>query len=169
MKLHLPLGPKGKPEYLNTQDLQFLAQKLAAAPPNSEDYEDFFGEPTLGINRTIIAREGVSPETEEKISAYREAIRKDYEGTVLRSTVFPDPPERGRFGYAYIPLKEGAVPVRQKPFFMHGERREALDKITQNWLEMKFIEPPSSKNSEWLSQTFPVPKKSATFPWRGGG
>jgi hypothetical protein len=50
---------------------------------------------------------------------------------------------------------------------MHGERREALDKITQNWLEMKFIEPPSSKNSEWLSQTFPVPKKSATFPWRG--
>ena len=118
----------------------------------------------LVIHQMIIAREGVTPEMEEKILAYREAIRKDYEGTVLRSTVFPDPPERGRFGHAYIPLKEGAVPVRQKPFFMHGERREALEKIPEQWLDMKFIEPPSSKNSEWLSQTFPDPKKSATLP-----
>ena len=88
-------------------------------------------------------------------------------GTVFRDSVFPDPPVRGEYGYASIPLKEGAVPTRAKPFFMHGERKEALEKITQNWIDMKFIEPATSENSEWLSQTFPVPKKSATFPWRG--
>ena len=50
---------------------------------------------------------------------------------------------------------------------MHGERKEALEKITQDWIKMKFIEPATAKNAEWASQTFPVPKKSATFPWRG--
>jgi hypothetical protein len=163
-RLHLPPGTKGKAEELNARDLEFLAKKFTAAEDDRGEGDD---DPRLAIYRTIIAREGVSQEMEERVAAYREAILRDYGGTVLRSTVFPDPPERGRFGYAYIPLKEGAVPVRQKPFFMHGERREALDKITQNWLEMRFIEPPSTKNSEWLSQTFPVPKKSATFPWRG--
>ena len=50
---------------------------------------------------------------------------------------------------------------------MHGERKEALEKITQEWIDKKFIEPATAQNAEWLSQTFPVPKKSATFPWRG--
>ena len=81
--------------------------------------------------------------------------------------MFPDPPVRGDYGYAVIPLKEGAEPTRQKPFFMHGERKDALEKITEDWIQMKFIEPATAKNSEWLSQTFPVPKKSGDFPWRG--
>ena len=167
LNLHLPLGPTGKIEFLNTRDIEFLSKKFSDDGPEeflpTENCED----PTLGIRRMIIAREGVTQEEKDRIEAYKEAIIQEYRGTVLRSSVFPDPPERGRYGYAYIPLKEGAEPVRQKPFFMHGERREALEKITQQWIDMKFIEPASSKHSEWLSQTFPVPKKSATFPWRG--
>ena len=152
--LHMPPGSKGKVEYLNHKDIAFLAAKFSEEQPPAQ------------IRGMIIAREG-GPETEERIATLKEAILRDFGGKVLRSTVFPDPPERGRYGYAYIPLKEGAEPVRQKPFFMHGERREALDKITEQWIDMKFIEPASSKNSDWLSQTFPVPKKSASFPWRG--
>jgi hypothetical protein len=120
----------------------------------------------------IIAREGGDANNEEeededegKLRLLREEIQQKYEGTVFRSTVYPDPPVRGPYGYAFIPLKEGATPTRQKPFFMHGERKEALEKITQDWINMKFIEPATTKNSEWLSQTFPVPKKSPDFPW----
>jgi hypothetical protein len=50
---------------------------------------------------------------------------------------------------------------------MYGERAEALKKITQDWIDKKFIERPTTGGIEWLSQAFAVPKKSATFPWRG--
>ena len=32
---------------------------------------------------------------------------------------------------------------------------------------MKFIEPATTGNAEWLLETFSVPKKSSEFPWRG--
>ena len=94
-------------------------------------------------------------------------MHNDYDGIVLRDEVIPDPPERGDYGYAYIPLKEGAVPQRQKPFVQFGEKQEALKKVTQQWIDQGFIERPKEKNCEWLCQAFVVPKKSATFPWRG--
>ena len=59
------------------------------------------------------------------------------------------------------------MPTRSRPFVMHGERHEAMLKITQDWIDHKFIERPESGGSEWLSATFPVPKKSPDFPWRG--
>jgi hypothetical protein len=123
----------------------------------------------MEINRMIIAREGgdSSDLSMDKLTKYRERFLKEYDGTVFRDKVFSNPPVRGQYGYAFIPLKEGFVPTRAKPFFMHGERKEALEQITQDWLKMEFIEPATTKNVEWLSQTFPVPKKSATFPWRG--
>ena len=67
-----------------------------------------------------------------------------------------------------VDLIEGATPVRQKPFVLHGERLEAHKKITQEWIDNGYIEPiPGGKeNSEWLSMTFPVPKKNPG-EWRG--
>ena len=50
---------------------------------------------------------------------------------------------------------------------MHGERRDAYAKVTQDWLDKGFIEPPPTGKSEWIVQGFVVPKKSADFPWRG--
>ncbi len=49
---------------------------------------------------------------------------------------------------------------------MHGERGEAYKKICMEWKEKNFIEPLVGR-SEWGCQGFPVPKKSADFPWRG--
>ena len=90
-----------------------------------------------------------------------------FDGKVLRTEVFHDPPVRGRYGYAYILLKEGAIPQRQKPFRMHGERYDAHVKVTEDWLANKFLEPPTARKCEWLTQTFVVPKMP-NFPGGGG-
>ena len=85
----------------------------------------------------------------------------------ITAEIIPDPPVRGPYGYAYIPLKENAIPQREKPFKMHGEREKAHLKVTEDWLTHKYLERPFSSNREWLHQSFVVPKKSADFPWRG--
>ena len=103
---------------------------------------------------------------ESRVEDYRKKIHDAYDGTVLREEVIPDPPVRGKYGYAKILLKPDAVPQRQKPFNMHGERNEAMKTITNQWNSAKFIEKPTGP-VEWVCQAFAVPKKSATFPWRG--
>ena len=103
----------------------------------------------------------------DRVEALRQEVYEQFRHDAFRDEFYKNPPCRGTFGYAYIPLKEGAVPTRQKPFVMHGERREAYEKITRDWLECGFIEKPTTFPSEWLNQGFAVPKKSAEFPWRG--
>ena len=107
-----------------------------------------------------------SQSNEERLEKYRDKIHEDFDGKVLRDEVIPDPPVRGPYGYAKILLKDGAIPQRQKPFFMHGERNEAMKQIAADWQAKKFVERPTGP-VEWVSQAFAVPKKSATFPWRG--
>ena len=102
-----------------------------------------------------------------KLEELRRKIHEDFDGTALRDEVFPNPPVRGKYGYATIPLEENAEPVRQKTFHMYGERKEAMEKITQDWIAKEFIERPQKGGLEWLSRAFAVPKKSSTFPWRG--
>ncbi len=119
------------------------------------------------ICNLIEARDGPKdPERERRIAEYIRKIHEDYDGKVLVRELPPDPPIRGMYGEAYILLKEGAIPQRQKSFFMHGERKEAMQKITEDWLSKQFIERPT-KAVDWVSQSFAVPKKSATFPLRG--
>jgi len=103
----------------------------------------------------------------EKIENLREKIVKEYTGTVFRDKLPPNPGPRGRYGVAYIPLKENAQPTWQRPFAMHGEKEEAYKKIVDGWLEEDLIERPTKMGVEWCSAGFPVPKKSETFPWRG--
>ena len=105
-----------------------------------------------------------------EILAYREKIHKEFDDVVLRTEIIPDPPVRGRYGYAFIPLKEGYTPIRQKTFVQHGERHEAHIKITEDHVERKFIErPPPGSFLEFLTRTFVVPKKSTELPWRQVG
>jgi hypothetical protein len=100
--------------YLEGAELQEVAAHL------NTDY------PPIGsINHMIVSREGDSKESAE-VLGLRESFLSQYGGTVFRDSVYPDPPVRGEYGWASIPLKEGAIPTRAKPFFMHGERKEAL-------------------------------------------
>ena len=131
-------------------------------PLSPEEVEDVMQR----VCSIIEARESNEPE-DPRVEGLREKIFAEYEGVVFASKVIPDPPERGQYGYAYIALKEGAVPIRQKPFMMHGERHEAYKKVVEDWIENKYIERPTKGRGEWLSQGFVVPKKGADFPWRG--
>ena len=118
--------------------------------------------------KRIGAIEAELPTDEDaRASNFREQIFQDYATTVFRDKPIPDPPERGPYGHAYIQLKEGAVPQRQKPFFMHGERQEAYKKVVEDWLERGYIERLTKGRGEWLSQGFVVAKPDAEFPWRG--
>ena len=88
---------------------------------------------------------------------------------MLSGVVPRDPPERGPYGYAHIPLREGAVPVRQKPFHLNGGKFEAHKKVTKEWLDNGYLEEAEGgpgRPNEWLSMTFPVPKK-VKGEWRG--
>ena len=117
--------------------------------------------------RMFEVRPSEHPE-EERIEGFRKRIHETYDGTALGSTVPKNPPKRGPFGEAFIPLKEGAIPTRQKPFVLHGERLEAHKTVTKEWLENGYLEPIEGGpgKSEWLSMTFPVPKKNPG-EWRG--
>ena len=118
------------------------------------------------VRNIVLARKEFEGQ-EERVGDFRDAIHGDYDGVVLCKEVVPNPPVRGLHGQAFITLKEGAIPQRQRPYKQHGEKDEAMKKIAQDWLDKKFIEPPTAENCEWLCQAFAVPKKSATFPWRG--
>ena len=61
--------------------------------------------------RTFHTSEVDEPE-KERIEELVKKIHEDFDGSALESKVKPDPPVRGKYGYAYVPLKEGAVPTR---------------------------------------------------------
>ena len=105
-------------------------------------------------------------EEDHRIVQLREDIHRDYDDVFLGTEPLKDPPVRGPYGYAYIPLKENAVPTRAKPFRLHGERFEAHRKVTEEWQDRGYIERiPEGFVSEWMYNTFVVPKKGGE--WRG--
>ena len=97
------------------------------------------------IGSVIVSNESVEVE-DPRIEGFRVKIHEDYDGVVLCKEVIPNPPVRGDNGYATIPLKEGAVPTRQKPFHQFGEKEEAMRKITQEWIDREFLERPTEEN-----------------------
>ena len=150
---HIPeYDDRGKPWYLEEEELKIIKKNVKGGK---------------SVQVRLVVAKGDYAEKDARVEKMREQIHADYDGKVLCKEVIPNPPERGRFGYAHIPLKPDAIPQREKPFRQFGEKHEALKKITEEWIERGFIEKPTEKNCEWLTQAFVVPKKSPTFPWRG--
>ena len=56
----------------------------------------------------------------------REELLAEFEGTVFRDRVWPDPPERGTHGKAKLHLKPGAVPPVGRVINLKGESLEAM-------------------------------------------
>lgn len=154
LRLHLPAQGLGERETpLKSSDVKCMVRNLQK---NAEP---------KAVSLIIRSHEGQGVE-DPRVEEYRAKIIEDYGGVVLASEVKPDPPIRGPYGQAYIPLKENAVPTRSKPFRLHGEKHEAMCEVARQWLDRKFIEPvPRGIPVEWLSNTFPVPKKDGS--WRG--
>ena len=77
------------------------------------------------VNSMIFKISDVSTKEAEELddaqfSQLRTKIQEDFEGCVLGTEPPIDPPVRGRYGYAFIPLKCDAMPTRSRPFVMHG-------------------------------------------------
>ena len=66
------------------------------------------------------------------------------------------PPVRGEYGEAEILLKSGAIPLKQRPYQMSGERRAAWVTLTDQLIAEGKLEP---GRGPWNSPSFPVPKK----------
>jgi hypothetical protein len=156
MDLRLPSrGAFDEGKKLGLHERVLVGKQLAKVQPTA-----------VYVNEMFVATEKQFAET-ERIENLRKQIVDDYSGVVFRDKLPPNPGPRGRYGVAYIPLKENAQPTWQKPFAMHGEKEEAYKKIVDGWLEEDLIERPRKMGIEWCSAAFPVPKKSDTFPWRG--
>ena len=64
------------------------------------------------------------PAEGDAVEALRRAILCEYADTVFNPEVERPPPVRGPMGEATITLKPGAVPIKQRMFQMHGERKD---------------------------------------------
>ena len=107
-------------DFLSNQELEVVARQVWKEKGQNRS-----------CNLVVTPEKGELPEgwDRERIQKMRERIHRDYDGVVLREEIVPDPPVRGMFGYAHIPLQENAVQQRQTPFCMHGERQEAYKKL----------------------------------------
>ena len=91
-----------------------------------------------------------------EVGTLKQKILDDYASTVFTGHTTGNPPKRGAFSEAEIILRPGAVPVKQRPYQMTGERRAAWVKLTDQLIHDGKIEP---GNGPWCSPSFPVPKK----------
>ena len=84
----------------------------------------------------------------------RGAERKD---TTLSGKLVQNAPVRWLHGEAFIELKEGAKPKKQRPYENHGKKHEILrDIIQRNLREFGWLE--ACMTSEWCCASFTVPK-----------
>ena len=74
------------------------------------------------------------------VERYIEKLHAEFDDVVLSTDITPNPPVRGPFGYAFIPLKWDATPTRAKVMYMHGEKLEAFKTVVDNWKKEGLIE-----------------------------
>ena len=144
--LELPTGTPGPP--LSTSELAIIERQL---------------ENVLKLQvRGMVAAENI---VDTPLAAeLRAKLLDDYKETVFRPKIFADPPERFPGGWHEIRLKPNVEPHYQPPFPLYGERKEAMKKIAEEWLEAGKIERPS-RFEGWAAATFPILKKNGK--WRG--
>ena len=127
---------------MDDADINELAQDIQFAHNNISYIKGFVdsGEPVEG----------------PLVEQLRTNIRMDYANNVFSNTTSGNPPKRGIYGEAEIILKPGAIPVKQRPYQMAGERRTAWVRLTDQLIAEGKIE---HGQGPWCSPYFPVPKK----------
>ena len=75
------------------------------------------------------------PVETEQVVALRAQILKDYEHTVFREKLGHHPPKRGPLRESNIEIIPGMTPVKQRPFALQAERRQALLDIVHKLAE----------------------------------
>ena len=98
----------------------------------------------------------------EEAENHRKEIMAEFEGTLFRERVWPNPPQRGPHGLAELRLKPGAIPVVGRTIHLKGERLEAQKELEADWKRDQKIEP---GRGPWRAGAFPIKKKNGK--WRG--
>ena len=102
----------------------------------------------------------------DKISARRDAVFEDYKDDVLSQKLWKNPSIRCENGEAKIEIIQGSKVHKQRPFYLHGTKADALRKIFEcNLHEFGWL------GAEWCSAPFTVPKpppadQSSIDEWR---
>ena len=109
----------------------------------------------------IVPREAKSLADHPKYKAKMEEIFKVY-SDVQSGKPCLNPPVRGMFSEAMIPLKQGYRPGRCRDLQIKAEHEQEMINILKESIQQEWIEPCSS---EWASSCFVVPKKVAGV-WR---
>ena len=92
-----------------------------------------------------------------KISARRDAVFEDYKDDELSGKLWKNPPIRCENGEAKIEIIQGSKVHKQRPFYLHGTKADALRTIIErNLYEFGRFE--GCMSSEWCSAPFTVPK-----------
>ena len=106
----------------------------------------------------------------DKISARRDAVFEDYQDDMLSGKLWKNPPICCENGEAKIDIIEGSKVHKQRPFYLHGTKADALRKIIErNLYEFGWLE--GCMSSEWCSAPFTVPEpppadQSSIDAWR---
>ena len=146
MNLVVPseVGELEDPLFEDEDVLEYLVPHLMDVTPNS----------VWGV---ITVPEGQTSD-DRKVKELIEAIRRDFDGTVLRDNV---PPEnlipRGPHGEGHIKIKPGYIAKTQRPIHLVGERRDALIELVQGWMRDGKVE---NGCGEWSSPEFVVAKEA---------
>ena len=97
----------------------------ASCELNDEEL-DYVGEQLDKVNerniRSTVVSRGDFAEKDPRVEELRKKMHDEYDGVVLRDEFLPNPPVRGDYGHAFIPLKEGAESQRSKPFTIFGKK-----------------------------------------------
>ena len=151
------LPPQGKheelrPKFLNPEEIEIFQEIFTK--------EEIFESPQDQATSSCysIVTDGPEPYNDPCIERYIAKLHEEFDDIVLCTDIQPDPPVRGVYGWAYIPLKTDAQPEARKPIFMHGERLEAFKTVTENWINENLFELPTpGVPVSWMSRAFVVP------------
>ena len=122
--------------------------------------------PTAHINEMFVATEKQFSD-QTRISQLREQIISDYTGSVFCEKLPTNPPNRGRYGVAFIPLKDNAQPTWSRPFPMQGEKEIAYKKLFRTGLTKIWLNAPQKKVSNGVALVLLSQKSRSLF--LGGG
>ena len=135
------LGMLPVEDHLSNGDIEDLARAIKDSQAGVSFVRGFVdtGDPLKG------------PDVDE----LRKRILEDYALTIFAGRTTGNPPKRGDFGEAEILLKPNAVPVKQRPYPLVGDRRAAWTKLIDQLVADGKIEP---GQGPWCSPSFPFPK-----------
>ncbi len=124
LNLHLPSLVYSEGQGLNDEEFGYVVNhvkgdwKHPVPPPRTK---------RVSVIKGVL--EARDPHDSPGVEAMRQKLLEDFEGTVFQDRTGGNPPIRGLHGEAVIILKLGAVPIKQRRFQIHGERKVAWVKL----------------------------------------